>query len=163
MSDEAKLRDEIAQLLRGTSTFRLFEHIVADFPTAAMNQRAPNVPYTPWGLLEHIRIAQWDILEYVRSGQHVSPVWPDEYWPPADQRTDATLWQRSVDRFLADRAALEGILLNPAVDLTAPLAHASEHTVMREVRLAAGHTAFHLGEFAVLRQVMQTWPADHQL
>jgi hypothetical protein len=89
--------------------------------------------------------------------------WPDDYWPRADQRADAAMWQQSIERYLADRAALEAILLDPAVDLTAPLPEAPEHTVMRELRLAAGHTAFHLGEFAVLRQVMQTWPADHKL
>lgn len=163
MSDEARLRDELAQLLRGTSTFRLFEHIVADFPTEAMNQRPPNVPYTPWGLLEHIRVAQWDILEYIRNQQHVSPTWPDDYWPPPDQRADRAMWERSINRYLTDRAALEAMLLDPNVDLTAPLPHAPEHTIMREVRLVAGHSAFHLGEFAVLRQVMQTWPADHKL
>ncbi len=161
MSDEAKLRDEIAQLLRGQSTFRLFEHIVRDFPPAAMNQRPPNVPYTPWALLEHIRVAQWDILEYIRNPEYVAPHWPDEYWPPPDQQADEAMWQRSVAGFQADRSALEQILLDPSVDLTAPLPHAPEHTIIREIRLAAGHSAFHLGEFAILRQVMGTWPPDH--
>ncbi len=163
MSDEAKLRDEIAQLLRGTSTFRLFEHIVADFPAEAMNQRPPNVPYTPWALLEHIRVGQWDILEYIRNRQHVSPTWPDEFWPPPTQQADPAMWQRSMARYQSDRAALEAILADPNVDLTAPLPHAPDRSIMRELRLVAGHTAFHLGEFAVLRQVMQTWPADHKL
>jgi hypothetical protein len=163
MSDEATLRDEVAKLLRGESTFRLFEHIVADFPAEAMNQRPPNVPYTPWALLEHIRVAQHDILEYIRNPHYVASHWPDDYWPPADQQADAGMWQQSIAAYQADRAALEQILMDPSVDLTAPLPHAPEHTIMREMRLAAGHTSFHLGEFSVLRQVMQTWPADHKL
>jgi hypothetical protein len=161
--DDAALRDELVQLLRGQSAFRILDHVVADFPADAMNRRPPNVPYTPWALLEHIRVGQNDILQYIRDPKYVSPHWPDEYWPPPDQQADAAAWQQTVDAIKADRDALADLIVDPKLDLTAPLPHAPDHTLLRELRLAAGHTSFHLGEFSVLRQVMGTWPADHKL
>jgi hypothetical protein len=163
MSDESAIRNELVQLLVGQSAFRMLDHIVADFPASAMNQRPPNVPYTPWALLEHIRVGQNDILEYIRDTNYRSPHWPDEYWPKPDAQADQAAWAKTVAAIKADRDALAAMITDPKVDLTAPLPHAPEHTILRELRLVAGHTSFHLGEFAVLRQVMGTWPADHKL
>jgi hypothetical protein len=163
MTDEATLRNELVQLLRGQSGFRILDHVVADFPLQAMNQRPPNVPYTPWALLEHIRVGQNDILQYVRDPSYRSPHWPDEYWPAPDQKADQAAWDDTVAAIKSDRDALAEIIADLKVDLAAPLPHAPEHTILRELRLVSGHTSFHLGEFAVLRQVMGTWPADHKL
>jgi hypothetical protein len=107
-----------------------FDQAVADFPIERINSLPPNVSYTPWHLLEHIRIAQWDILEFTRDPDHVSPRWPEGYWPPPDEQAD---------------------------EVYAPLGHATDYTVLREILLVADHNAYHIGEFAVLRQVMDTW------
>jgi hypothetical protein len=160
--DDGAIRQELVELLRGQSTFRLLDRVVADFPASAMNQRPPNVPYTPWALLEHIRVANEDILRYIKDPRYVAPHWPDEYWPPADRQADQAVWDRTVAAILEDRNTLADLILDPSIDLTLPMPHAPEHTVLREVRLVAGHTSFHLGEFSVLRQVMGTWPADHK-
>lgn len=140
-----------------------FEEAVRDFPEEAMNRRPPNVPYTPWHLLEHLRITQWDILEYVRdSGHYIAPNWPEDYWPDRDARTTPDGWRATVDGFLADRKALEAILEDEATDLFAPMPQTPGHTIAREVRLVGNHNSYHIGEFAILRQVMGTWGPSHR-
>jgi hypothetical protein len=126
-----------------------------------MNVNPPNVDYTPWGLIEHLRISQWDILEYIRNPQYVSPKHPDGYWPPSGQRADAAAWKKSLDAFRADREALAALVADPRTDLLAPMPHTPGHTVFREIGLVVAHSSYHLGEFGILRQVMQTWPPGH--
>jgi hypothetical protein len=139
-----------------------FEDAVAEFPADAMNRKAPNVPYTPWHILEHLRITQWDILEYIRDSAHyLAPNWPEDYWPDQDAETTTVGWRETVDGFLADRKAIEAILRDPATDLSAPLPQTPGHTIVREVRLLANHNSYHIGEFAILRQVTDTWGASH--
>lgn len=139
-----------------------FEDAVAEFPADAMNRRAPNVPYTPWHILEHLRITQWDILEYIRNSAHyLAPNWPEDYWPDQAAETTAAGWQETVDGFVADRKTIEAILKDPATDLSAPLPQTPGHTIVREVRLLANHNSYHVGEFAILRQVMGTWGPSH--
>jgi hypothetical protein len=139
-----------------------FEAAVAEFPAEGMNRHAPNVPYTPWHILEHLRITQWDILEYIRDSAHyLAPNWPEDYWPDQAAETTMAGWQETVDGFLADRAAIEAILRDSATDLSAPLPQTPGHTIVREVRLLANHNSYHVGEFAILRQVMGTWGPSH--
>lgn len=159
MSDTT-LRDQLLALLRGGNAHLGFDQAVADFPEAAMNQTPPHVPYTPWHLLEHLRIAQWDILEFMRNPDHVSPEWPTGYWPDRDATTDAAGWAATLDAFRADLAAVQEIVRDPAIDLAAELPHAPGYTYLREVLLVADHNAYHIGEFAILRQVMGTWSVD---
>lgn len=161
MSTDDALREHVLSLLRSAAE-RRFEEAVRDFPMEFINVHPPNVDYTPWHLIEHLRIGQWDVLEYIRNPRHVSPQWPDGYWPAKGQRADAGAWRKSLDEFRADRKALEDLVADPHTDLLAPIPHTPEHTVLREVALVAGHSAYHIGEFAILRQVMQTWPATRQ-
>jgi hypothetical protein len=127
-----------------------------------MNARAPNVDYTPWQLLEHLRITQWDILEYIRNPDHVSPDWPGGYWPDRDAVVTSEEFGATIAAFRADLAALRALVADPATDLLAAMPHTPGHTVMREVRIVADHNAYHTGEFAILRQVMGSWPADRR-
>jgi hypothetical protein len=157
-----QLRHQLARLLEGVGAHMPFEEAVADFPDEAINARPPNVPYTPWHIVEHLRITQWDILEYVRNPAHVSPRWPDDYWPAREATASPAHFAESVAGFLADRAALREMVLDPEVDLLAPIPHTPGHTLLREVRIAGDHNAYHIGEFAVLRQVMRTWPPGHE-
>ena len=160
MTTEHDLREHVLQLLRGGNAHLTFEDAVTGFPMDRINDRPPNVPYSPWHLLEHIRIAQWDILEFVRNPAHVSPEWPRGYWPDPAATADATRWQQTLRAFREDMAALEALAEDDSVDLGAPLPHAPGYTLLRELLLVADHNAYHLGEFAILRQVMGTWPAD---
>ncbi len=154
------LRDEALALLRGVGGHMPFDEAVADFPDSAMNLRPPNVAYSPWHLLEHLRRTQRDILDYIRDRAYVAPDWPEDYWPRPDETADRARWEATVAAFREDVAALEAILLDPATDLLAPMPGTPGHTVLREVRLVGDHNAYHIGEFAILRQVMGTWPPD---
>ena len=155
------IRRQLAELLDGIGAHMSFTEAVADFPDDAINTRPPNVSYTPWHLVEHVRITQWDILEYVVNPRHVSPDWPVGYWPRADATATPQQFGDSVAAFEADRLALRALLMDPEIDLLGPIPHTPGHSLAREIRIAADHTAYHTGEFAILRQVMGTWPPGH--
>jgi len=160
MSLDDVIREQILGHLRG-ATERRFEEAVQDFPAASMNTNPPHVDYTPWHLLEHLRISQLDILEYIRNPAYKSPAWPEGYWPAKGSTADPAAWAKSLDGFRADRQALADLIADPETDLAAPMPHTPGHTVLREALLNAGHSSYHLGEFGILRQIMQTWPPGH--
>lgn len=162
MSADSVLRQQLLALLEGGHAHMPLDDAVADFPPEHFNTRPPHIPYTPWHLLEHIRIAQWDILEFVRNPDYVSPPWPEGYWPPRDAQADEAAWNGTLAAIRADLEALKAMVRDPATDLTADLPHAPGYTLLREVLLVADHSAYHIGEFAILRQVMGTWPPGHQ-
>ena len=137
-----------------------FEAAVADFPDDAINRRPPNVEYTPWHLLEHIRIAQADILAYIVNRKYLAPNWPEEYWPERDAVATPEQFGRTIEGFKTDRQALHALVADPATNLLATIPNTPGHTILREVRVVADHNAYHTGEFAILRQVMGTWPAE---
>lgn len=156
------LRRDLAELLDGHGAHMPFEEAVADFPDEAMNRRAPNVEYTPWHLIEHLRLTQADILDYVVNPDYVEPSWPADYWPPSDATATRAEFDESIRGFLADKAALRALVMDPSRDLFAVIPGSPGHTLLREVRIDADHNAYHVGEFGVLRQVMGTWPAGHE-
>jgi hypothetical protein len=120
------LREHVLDLLRRTLEAR-FEDAVRDFPAEFVNTNPPHVGYTPWHLIEHLRIGQWDIPEYVRSGTHVSPKWPEEYWPAKGEWTDFAGWTKSLDQFRADREALIALVANPSRNVLAPIPRTPGH------------------------------------
>ncbi len=155
----AELRRQLVALLNGEQAHMGFEEAVADFPEDAMNHLVPAGTYTPWHILEHLRITQWDILEYMRDARrHVSPDWPVGYWPERSSQTTPEGFRQTVEGFLADRAQIESIVRDPGTDLQAVLPGTPGHTVLREVTIVGNHNSYHVGEFAILRQVMGTWP-----
>jgi DinB superfamily len=162
MNADQVLRQQLVNLLRVSQAHAPFEAIVADFPAARINDRAPNVSYSPWHLLEHIRLTQLDILDFIRDPNYVSRPWPAGYWPAPGTHADSAAWQRTIHDYLADRDALERIVLDPATDLCAPLPAGDKYTILREILVVADHTAYHVGEFGILRQVMGTWPPGHE-
>ena len=139
-----------------------FEDAVADFPLERINDTPPNISYSPWHLLEHIRLAQRDILDFILDPHYHERNWPEDYWPAHGACAGSDDWQRTIDAFLSDRNALETIVLDPKRDLYSALPAGERFTVIREVLLAADHTAYHIGEFGILRQVMGTWPTGHR-
>jgi hypothetical protein len=155
-------RAELLALLEGGNAHMTFEEAVADFPPEFINRNAPHTPYSFWHFVEHLRIAQWDILEFIRNPAHISPSYPEGYRPAPGARTDTTGWERSCRSFLADLAELQSIVRDQNVDLYAPLPHAPDYTICREILTVADHNAYHIGELAILRQVMNIWPAANQ-
>jgi hypothetical protein len=152
------LREQLLALLDGHGARMPFEAAIADFPAAAVNSFPPNVPYTPWHLLEHLRITQWDILDYIVNRAYVERTWPNEYWPAADATATPEQFSATIDGFRTDAAALRALVADSAIDLLAVIPNTPGHTILREVRVVGDHNSYHIGEFAILRQVMGTWP-----
>lgn len=157
MTGEKILREHLIQLLNGRNAHLNFDDAVGNFPISFINARAPNVSYTPWHLVEHLRITQWDILEFMINPDHISPDWPVGYWPDPQSEADETAWLKSINAFRADLSSVEDIVRDDRIDLTAEIPHASGYTYLREVLLVADHNAYHIGEFSILRQIMGTW------
>ena len=157
MSDDRdrSLREHLLYLLRGGGAHIKFEDAVKDFPAALVNARAEGMPYTPWQLLEHMRIAQWDIVEFSRSAAHVSPEWPEGYWPDKTKEAGEDDWRQSVEGFRADLRQMESLVEDEAVDLHAAIPHGDGQTLLREALLVADHNAYHLGALVTLRRLLE--------
>ena len=151
------LREQLAELLQGRGAHADFDEAVGDLPAALRGARAQDLPFTPWRLLEHMRIAQWDILEFSRDAKHVSPQWPEGYWPEGDGPGDAAAWEKSIASFHRDLKAMEDLVRNPATDLFARIPHGTGQTILREAMLVADHNAYHLGQFILLRRLLGAW------
>lgn len=154
MSDDQLVRQQLLSLLRGGNAHMTFDDAVADFPMDKINAQAPGLSYTPWRLLEHIRIAQWDIVEFVRNPGHVSPRWPEGYWPPEGELADEARWNQTIAGFTRDHAVLEALVEDPNTDLLGDLPHAHGYNILREVLVAADHNSYHIGEFGLLRDIL---------
>ena len=159
--DTSELRRQLAELLDGVGAHMPFEDAVKDFPDEAINLRAPSVDYTPWHLLEHLRLTQADILDYVINPAYVELDWPLDYWPDPAATATRVQFDETIRGFLGDKAALRALLMDPERDLLAVIPGTPGHTLLREVRVDADHNAYHVGEFAIMRQIMGTWPPGH--
>jgi hypothetical protein len=157
MSDDNALREDVLLLLRGGRAHVSFEKAVANLPEALRGKKPRGLPYTPWQQLEHVRIVQWDILEYIRNPQHISPEWPTGYWP-GEAPPSRTAWAKSVKAFQADRQALLDMAADPSTDLLARVpADPEGPTILHELLLVADHDAYHLGQLIILRRLLGAW------
>ena len=156
----AVLRQHLLHLLRGGDAHVDFEKAVAGLPPALRGVKPAGLPHSPWRLLEHLRIAQWDILEFTRDPRHVSPPWPEGYWPAGDEPPDDQAWDQSVAAFRADLRAMQNLVADPATDLFTPLAHGEGQTTLREALLVADHNAYHLGQLVVVRRLLGAWEEE---
>jgi hypothetical protein len=154
MSNDQELREHLLYLLRGGRAHIDFESVVKDFPVALINKKVEQIPYTAWQLIEHMRIAQWDILEFSRNHKHSSPAWPEGYWPDNDTSADDETWQASLNSFRSDLKELQELLTDPRTDLFAKIKHGDGQTVLREVLLVADHNAYHLGVLVTLKRML---------
>ena len=154
------LREHLLYLLRGGGAHLDFEKAIAGLAPELRGARPGGVPHTPWRLLEHMRIAQWDILEFTRNPRHVSPPWPEGYWPAGDAPPDDGAWDRSVAAFRADLRAMQDLVADPATDLFTPLPHGEGQTTLREALLVADHNAYHLGQLVVVRRLLGAWEEE---
>ena len=152
---DRSLREHLLYLRRGGGAHINFEDALKDFPVGIINSKAEGVPYTPWELLEHMRIAQWDILEFSRSAAHVSPDWPEGYWPDKTGEAGEDDWRRSVESFRADLRQMEALVEDEANDLHAAIPHGGGQTLLREALLVADHNAYHLGVLVTLRRALE--------
>lgn len=157
MSDDKTLREHLVRLLRWNDAHLDFAAAIADLPAELRGAKPRSQPHTPWRLLEHMRICQWDILEFCRNPEHVSPEFPDGYWPARDAPPDGPAWDRSVDAFCKDLRAFEELVADPAIELFIPITHGNGQTILREVLLLSDHNAYHLGQFVLVRRLLGAW------
>jgi hypothetical protein len=158
MKDSQKaLRDHVLYVLGGGGAHAGFERAVEGMPAALWGVKPSGAPHSAWELLEHMRIAQSDILEFSRNPEHVSPDWPRGYWPASAAPPDEAAWGRSVEQFRADLEAMRTLVADPATDLFARLTHGDGQTVLREALLVADHNAYHIGELVFLRRLLGAW------
>jgi hypothetical protein len=158
--NDHSLRQHLVELLRGGSAHVPFDAAIANLPAKLRGVKPPGLGFTAWRLLEHMRIAQGDILEFSRNPKHISPEFPAGYWPREDAPPTDAAWKKSVAAFHADVNAMQRLVKNPATDLFARIPHGDGQTILREALLIADHNAYHLGQLVMLRRLLGSWQ-DH--
>jgi uncharacterized damage-inducible protein DinB len=157
MSHDKALRQQLAKVIDWNEAHADFHAAVDDFPAKLRGRVPQGFPYSAWQLLEHIRLALWDILEFSRNARHKSPPWPEGYWPKAAEPPSADAWDESVKAVDEHVAAMRELVTDPKRDLFAPLAHGTGQTLLREALLVADHNAYHLGQLVLLRRALDAW------
>ena len=154
-TNDQVLRDQLSSLLNGGNAHITFDDFIKDFPAEKCGERVEDLPYTAWQVLEHVRIALWDILEFSRDANHVSPKWPEGYWPPKNEMGNASAWGETVAKFRNDLKEMSALVTNPSTDLCERILHGSGQTILREALLVADHNAYHLGVLVAMGRMLQ--------
>lgn len=157
MSTDKQLRDELIFQLTIGHAHMSFADAVADFPEEKMNEKFTNGDYTFWHLLEHIRRTQGDILAFIVDANYKDKEWPKDYWPDKDAKATKKDWDETIRRFHEDQAKLKALVEDEKNDLYTKIPHGTGQTLMREILVVVDHNAYHIGEFAIMRQVLNTW------
>jgi hypothetical protein len=156
-TQDSALREQLVHLLKGGHAHVDFDAAVAGLAPELRGRKPAGLGFSPWQLLEHLRIAQWDILEFSRDPKHVSPKWPAGYWPPGDGPSGEAAWEKSVQAFRSDLAAMERLVSDSKTDLFAPIPGEGQ-TILREVLVLADHNAYHIGQLVLVRRLLGDWP-----
>ncbi|HEY7095441.1 MAG TPA: DinB family protein [Terriglobales bacterium] len=152
------LRQHLLELLNGGSAHTRFEDAVPDTPANVRGKKPAGLPHSPWMLLEHLRIAQWDILEFSRNAKYKSPPWPEGYWPKSEAPPSLKAWDESVEQFRRDLKAMEDLVNNPKTDLFTKIPWGDKQTILREALLLADHNAYHVAQIVDARRALGVWP-----
>ena len=153
------LRDHLVKLLKGGQAFVTFEQALNNVKAELRNKRPSKEIHSIWENLEHMRIAQEDILRYSVDSEWESPVWPEGYWPNEKGSVDDKKWNNSIASFLKDREELIKLAMDGNLELTSVILHTKDHTYLREILLVADHNAYHLGQIVIVRKLLNDWPA----
>ena len=149
------LRTQLIAQVEGGQAYSPVEKIVRGFPVQLTGERAGSIGHTAWELLEHLRIAQWDILQFTLDPEHITPDWPGDHWPKTEAPPDETAWEKSVSAFLGDLESVKDLARNPETDLAARIQHGTGQTYLREILLVADHNAYHLGQLMQLQRALE--------
>jgi hypothetical protein len=152
-----QLRDHLLYLLDGGGAHARFNDAVKDMPENLCGVKPNALPHSAWMVLEHLRLTQWDILEFSRNSKYQSPKWPEGYWPKTEAPSDASAWNRSIQQFRKDLRAMQDLVANPKTDLYARIPWGEGQTVLREALLLADHNAYHLGQLIDVRRLLGAW------
>ncbi len=154
---DRSLRKHLLELLEGGSAHAEFDDVVKGLPPKLRGAKPANFPHSPWMLLEHLRLAQWDILEFSRNPKHVSPPWPAGYWPKTAAPPNAAAWNKSIQQFRRDLKAMQALVANPETDLFARIPWGDGQTTLREALLVADHNAYHVAQLLDVRRLLGAW------
>jgi hypothetical protein len=157
MEQSDMLRELLTKVLGWQDAHVNFDAVVEDIPLRLQGVRPEGLPYSPWQLLEHMRLTQRDILDFCRDPEYKAPKWPDDDWPKSTIPSRLESWQESVAAFLADREALVELIADPRLNLYAKIPHGEGQTYLREVVLVADHSAYHIGELVAVRRLLGVW------
>jgi hypothetical protein len=157
MANDKPVREHLVKLLQGGQAHATFDAAVKGLPAALRCKRPKGAEHSPWEILEHMRIAQSDILEFSIDAKHVSPEWPSGYWPKSPKPPNEKAWAKSVRGFNADLEAMRKLVVAESTDLCAPIPHGDGQTIMREALLIADHNAYHIGELVLVRRLLGAW------
>jgi hypothetical protein len=157
MKNDKALRKHLVYLLTEGGAHLDFDSAVKDMPLALQGKVPKGGEHSPWQLLEHLRIALWDILEFSRNPKHVSPKWPEGYWPKTQKPPNQTAWKKSAAEFRFLMKKMVALVNDDSVDLFARIPHGDGQTILREVLLAADHNAYHLGQLVEVRRALGAW------
>jgi hypothetical protein len=160
MQEDSTLRRRLVDNIAGKGAHVSFEDTLVDFPEELRGKKVQGLPYTAWQLLEHMRIAQWDILEFSRNKNHVSPDWPEGYWPDAESPADGAAWEKCLSDFMRDLSEMQDLVSDPGTDLQARIPHGTGQDILREAILVADHNAYHLGQLVLVRKLLGAWPGQ---
>ena len=155
--NDAALRKHVVELLTLGHAHATFEQAVKGLPAELRGKVAKGAEHTPWQLLEHLRIAQWDILDFSRNAKYKTMKWPDDYWPKEKAPVDDKAWDRSVRAFKADLKAMVALVEDEKTDLFAKIPHGDGQTILREALLVADHNAYHVGQLVLVRRLLGAW------
>ena len=156
-SNDAALREHLVNLLTMAQAHVTVERAVKGFPVELRGKTPKGAEHSAWQLLEHLRIAQWDILEFSRNPRHESPKWPEGYWPKDKTPPDDKAWDRSVRAVKRDLKAMCELVRDAKTDLFAKIPHGDGQTILREAMLAADHNAYHVGQLVLVRKLLGAW------
>lgn len=151
------VREQIINLLKGGQAHLTLDDTLKGFPEKLRGVKPPGAPHSAWQLLEHLRIAQWDILEFSRDAKHVSPKWPEGYWPTSDKPPTDAQWKKCVSAIKKDLQAMQRLVEDPRTDLYSKIPHGTGQNILREALLIADHNAYHLGQLLLVRRLLGAW------
>lgn len=157
MKKQKLLPEHLVELLNGGLAHVDLESAIKDWPAKLQGVKPEGAAHSAWEVLEHMRLAQWDILEFTRNPKHVSPEFPGGYWPKTQAPPQAKAWDKSKEAFRSDLKTMIKLVQSKSADFFTPLAHGSGQTLLREALLLADHNAYHLGELLVLRRLLGAW------
>jgi len=154
---DQSLRQHLLELLQGGHAHATFDAVIANLPANLRAKKPAGYPHSLWMLLEHLRLAQWDILEFSRNPKYAAPKWPDDYWPKTAAPPTPSAWNASVKQFRADLKTMQNLVKNPRTDLFAKIPWGDGQTILREVLLIADHNSHHLAQMIDIRRLLGAW------
>jgi uncharacterized damage-inducible protein DinB len=156
------LKDELSEYLKQGHAHKSLAEASKGLPMKVVNSLVAGVPYSPWALLEHIRITQRDILDFIKNPTHEKIEWPKDYWPQPDVKADRDMWIKTLESYEEDLGALIAIAKDPSVDLFAQIPHGTGQMVFRELLQVIDHASYHIGELVLMRRMLGVWEKEEK-